>query len=311
MSETPRILTHVPQGLLARVRAEFPELSITQVPEEGPLPDGVSGEILLTQAWGSSNMEQVLARGVRWVHTYGTGVNRFPFETLGDRPLTCARGASAVPIAEWVLAAMLAAEKQFPETWIHDPSRWEITFLGGLSGKTLGLIGLGGIALAVAKRALAFDMAVRAFRRTSAPSPLAGVEVTKSLDDLLASADHLVIAAPATAQTRHMMNADAFARVKPGVHLVNVARGELVDQDALRAALDSDRVALASLDCAEPEPLPAGHWLYSHPKVRLSPHISWSSPQALDWLLDPFLENLRRYQAGEPLLHGVDLEQGY
>ena len=311
MSEAPRILTHLPVGLLTRVAREFPDLPITQVPETGPVPDDVRGEILLTQAWGSPNMKQVLERGVRWVHTFGTGVNRFPFETLGDRPLTCARGASAVPIAEWVLAVMLAAEKQLPASWIQQPERWNMAFLGGLSGKTLGLIGLGGIGLAVAKRALAFEMVVRACRRTKAPSPLPGVEVTNDLHDLLGSADHLVVAAPATARTRHLLDAEAFAQVKPGVHLVNVSRGELVDQDALRHALDSDRVSLASLDCVEPEPLPKGHWLYSHPKVRLSPHISWSAPRALDWLLDPFLENLHRYLAGEPLVHRVDLEQGY
>ncbi|MFI5217170.1 MAG: NAD(P)-dependent oxidoreductase, partial [Candidatus Limnocylindria bacterium] len=100
-------------------------------------------------------------------------------------------------------------------------------------------------------------------------------------------------------------------RVKPGVHLVNVARGELIDQDALRRALDDGRVGLASLDVAHPEPLPAGHWLYHHPRVRFSPHVSWSMPGAFDLLIEPFLENLRRFRSGEPLLHRVDLASGY
>jgi phosphoglycerate dehydrogenase-like enzyme len=99
--------------------------------------------------------------------------------------------------------------------------------------------------------------------------------------------------------------------VKPGVHVVNIARGALVDQDALRAALDDGRVAMATLDTVEPEPLPEGHWLYSHPKVRLSAHVSWASPAGMARTLEIFVENLRRYAAGEPVQHVVDADEGY
>jgi phosphoglycerate dehydrogenase-like enzyme len=95
------------------------------------------------------------------------------------------------------------------------------------------------------------------------------------------------------------------------VHLVNIARGSLIDQDALRVALDRGWVALASLDVTEPEPLPAGHWLYTHPKVRLSPHISWSMPDASSILVATFVDNLRRYERGEPLEGVVDVAAGY
>ncbi len=314
MSDRPtRILSHLPQALLARVPQEFPTVQVQQIPERGELAAEVEGEVLLTQAWGSPNLHEIVKRGVRWVHAYGTGVDAFPFGALGDRPLTCSRGASAIPISEWTLAVMLAAEKQIPQAWVSTPPRrWSVgRKLGGLHGKTLGLIGVGGIGQAVATRALAFGMRVLAHRRRSGSSPLAGVTVVGDLGELLAGADHLVIAAPATAETRHLLDRDTLSLVKPGVHIVNVARGEIVDQDALRQVLDDGRVALASLDVAYPEPLPAGHWLYAHPKVRLSPHISWSGPGALDRLLDPFLDNLRRYLAGEPLRGLVDVERGY
>jgi phosphoglycerate dehydrogenase-like enzyme len=207
---------------------------------------------------------------------------------------------------------MLAAEKRLPETWVHEPpARWDGVKLGGLRGKTLALVGLGGIGQEVARLALAFGMRVRALRRTGGPSPLPDVRVAATLRELVSDADHLVIAAPATTETRHLVGREAFAHVKPGVHIVNVARGALVDQDALRDALESGRVGLASLDVMEPEPLPAGHWLYTHPRVRLSPHTSWSAPGAFDLLLEPFLENLRLDLAGQPLAHLVDVELGY
>jgi len=307
-----RVLTHVPLQLLERVRREVPDAELVLVPMQGEPPAAARGEVLLTHAKGSPNLAKVVERGVRWVHAYGTGVNDFPFAALGGRVLTCSRGSSAIPIAEWVLAMMLAAEKKLPETWIHEPpAHWSIGSLGGLHGRTLGLVGLGGIGQAVANRALAFDMHVHALRRTDRPSPIPRVELVSDLEALVATADHLVLAAPVTGETRDLLDDEAFARAKPGLHLVNVARGELVDQEALRRALDGGRVALASLDCVHPEPLPAGHWLYSHPKVRLSPHISWSMPGAFELLIEPFVENLRRFRAGEPLVHVVDVELGY
>jgi phosphoglycerate dehydrogenase-like enzyme len=132
-----------------------------------------------------------------------------------------------------------------------------------------------------------------------------------SLDEVLPEADHLVLTAPATAATRHLIDDAALAKVKPGVHLVNIARGSLVDQDALRTALDDGRVAMASLDTVDPEPLPAGHWMYGHPGVRVSAHISWSMPGALDHLYDSFLDNLARQARGEPLHGTVDVAAGY
>ena len=313
MSAAITVLSHIPITLLGPLLKGFPDVSVVQVPEQEPLAAGVRGDVLLTQAWGSPNLAEVMSRGVRWVHAYGTGVNRFPLAALGDVPLTCSRGGSGIPIAEWVLAALLSFEKRFPKSFIHAPEDWKYFALGGLWGRRLGLIGFGGIAQEVAKRALAFGMRVRALRRSEGSSPLAGVELARSLPELLGNADHVVIAAPATPQTRHLINRESLAFVKRGVHLVNVSRGALVDQDALRGALDDGRVACATLDVADPEPLPEGHWLYTHPHVRLSPHTSWAMPGALDLLLEPFLENLARWQSGKPLLARdlVDLGRGY
>ncbi|MFI5366950.1 MAG: NAD(P)-dependent oxidoreductase [Candidatus Binatia bacterium] len=308
-----KILCQIRDVVAAQVAAAAPENELIAVPRDGDLPAGVSGEVLLIYPWASPNLSQVLARGVHWIHALGTGVDAFPFHLLSGQTLTCSRGASAIPIAEWVLATMLAFEKRLPESWIRSvPAEgWSRASLGALHGRTLGLVGFGGIGTAVAQRALPFGMRVCAYRRSATPSGIAGVEVVRSLSELVAASDHVVIAAPATPETHHVFNRDIFAALKPGAHLVNIARGALVDPDALRAALDDGRVAMASLDAVEPEPLPAGHWMYTHPRVRLSPHISWSMPGAVDLLIEPFIDNLRRYKAGAPLTGIVDLATGY
>lgn len=312
MGETLTIGAHMPLELLEGVKARFPSIEIVALPAEGPVDSVPRIDVLLTFPWGTPNFAAVLRKGVRWVHAYGTGVNGFPFEALDGVPLTCSRGASATAISEWVMAVLLAAEKKLPQTWLDaPPERWNTAELGSLRDKQLALIGFGGIAQAIARRALPFEMKVRGFRRTAAKSPVPGVEIATDLGALLADADHVVVAAPETPATRHLLCDETFASMKPGVHLVNVARGGLVDQDALRRALDSGRVGLASLDCVEPEPLPEGHWLYDHPRVRLTPHISWAGPESHTGLMDRFVENLERFLAGESLAYRVDPDERY
>jgi phosphoglycerate dehydrogenase-like enzyme len=137
------------------------------------------------------------------------------------------------------------------------------------------------------------------------------VELADDLGDLLGSTDHLVLAAPATAATAHLLDDTALAAVKPGIHVINVARGSLIDQDALRRALDDGRVARATLDTVTPEPLPEGHWLFSHPQVRVTAHVSWGSPHGLARINQAIADNLVRYVAGEPLVGVVDPTEGY
>ncbi len=281
------------------------------VPDDKVVDWPASGEVLITfdGLWDRSDR---IPHEVRWVHVMGAGVGTFPLASLQGRPMTCSKGASSPAIAEFVLACMLAFAKRLPDTWISEPPpRWNAAQLAGLRGATLGIVGLGSIGTEVARRALGFEMRVVAVRRSGRPAELPGVSVTRDLAPVLSEADHLVIAAPETAATRHLLDREAFKLVKPGVHLVNIARGSLVDQEALIEALDDGRVAMASLDVVDPEPLPAGHPLDAHPRVRVSPHVSWSSPDTTPRMIEIFLENLRRYRAGEPLTGLVDVDAGY
>jgi phosphoglycerate dehydrogenase-like enzyme len=294
-------------ALVGMLQAQLPDEEFAAL-DGSPPP----GDALVTLDPSREQLQAALDAGVQWVHVFGAGVDRVPLDLLHDRVVTCSRGSAAPAIAEFVLAEMLAFEKRLPEAWISEPpEHWGIAGLGGLRGKTLGIIGLGAIGGEIAKRARAFDMHVIGMRRTQAPPPMDGVAMTTDLAALLEASDHVVLAAPATAATKHLLDEAALASMKHGAHLVNIARGTLIDQDALLAALDAGRIERASLDVVDPEPLPAGHPLYTHPRVRLSAHVSWSAPDTMNMMFEMFLANLRRYRAGEPLQGLVDPRAGY
>lgn len=242
---------------------------------------------------------------VKLVQLASAGADDYP-PWLFEANVASASGTTAVPIAEYALAVMLAHAKQLAaitlkagETW---PERHAFVGqpLGTLHGRTLGLVGLGNIATQVAHYAHAFGMTILASRGSSAPSPQPWISIVP-LDALVARADHLVLAAPITPATQHLLNADRLARMKADAHIVNVGRGGLIDQDALLAELDKGRL-WASLDVTDPEPLPPGHPLQGHPRCRITPHVSWSNPDINRRIMERLVDNIRRLQSGEPLL---------
>ncbi|HEV8064330.1 MAG TPA: NAD(P)-dependent oxidoreductase [Acidimicrobiales bacterium] len=290
--------------IFGRNREHLTVLGIDEAPPS-------SCEILGTFETNRERMAELIGPETRVVHVLGTGVDKFPFDLLGDRALACSRGASAVAISEFVLASMLAFEKRLPDTWLSEPpEHWNLSLLSGLSGKTLGIVGLGAIGQETVRRAMPFGMRILGYRRTDTPGP-PGVELTADLKEVLTNSDHLVLAVPATPATKGLIGTAEFSLMRKGVHLVNIARGSLVDQDALRTALDDGTVALASLDVADPEPVPAGHWLYTHPQVHLSAHVSWGGPETLRRTVEMFALNVDAYWSGRPLIGLVDVAEGY
>jgi phosphoglycerate dehydrogenase-like enzyme len=298
----------------------------------GALPPGVGWRGLSPQAaWDVPEEAQILLavpgrgnnivtpaekpagwpRNLQWIQAVSAGVDEFP-PWIFDVPLvTCGRGTNSAPIAEFVLAALLANVKRLPEIWIDDAAGWKVTELGTLSGKTLGLVGYGSIGQAIAARARVFGMAIVATTRTKTSGVgEQGVRFAE-LDEVLGLADHLVIAAPLTAATVGLVGRAAFAQVKPGVHLVNISRGRILDHDALLDALAAGQVGAATLDVTEPEPLPAGHALYTHPNVKISPHLSWSDGERGRSSAAFFARNLRRFIARETLDGLVNPQAGY
>ena len=294
--------------VVGRLRTEFPDLDIIDLADyEGPIPS----DAILFSGFGDQSL-RAAESGVAWIQLAGTGIDRVNPSLLNAPVVTCAKGAGAVPISEYVFATMLAHSRRFPEFWITQPPElWNFQQTQCLVGQSVGLVGFGGIGQRIARLALAFEMNVVATRRTHRSSEVGGVEMASSLEAMIGEVDHLVLCLPSTPTTVELINERTLALVKPGLHLVNIARGALIDQDALRVALDDGRIARASLDVCTPEPLPEGHWLYGHEKVFLTPHASWTGVPFLTGALQVFIENLHRYLRGEDLIGVVDVELGY
>ncbi len=310
------VLSHVGRLESLDIPADLADqVEVVAIPMSGAIDPDVRGDVLLTTPTAVETLPEALTRGVQWVHLIGTGIDMFPLHLIGpDLVLTNSRGISAIPISEWVMACMLSFVKRMPGSFITEvPKRWNIPdpSFATLSGATLAIHGFGGIGTAIAERALPFGMKVRAMRFTDAPSPIDGVEMVRTIDELVADADHVVLVAPLTDVTRGLFDDGVFASMKPGVQLINVARGPIIDERALRRALDAGIVSTADIDATDPEPLPEGHWMFSHPNVRLSPHVSWNWSGAFGAMYEVFIENLRRRLSGEPLLSVVDPAAGY
>ncbi|MBI2943117.1 MAG: D-2-hydroxyacid dehydrogenase [Candidatus Wallbacteria bacterium] len=256
-----------------------------------------------------------------WAHLNVAGVERSLTPQLAARGvvLTNSRAMHRVHVAEHVLGLMLAFAKrnhialrrQLERVW----AQAEIVSTSfSLRGLTCGVLGLGGIGLEVARLAHAFGMRCIATRRRPDAGAASFVERVFGEDGLqavLLESDFLVICLPLTAKTRGLIGARELALMKPGAHLVNIARGAIVDEDALLAALGSGRLAGAGLDVTQREPLPADSPLWTAENVLLTPHVSGNYPGYAVDAARVFADNVARYLAGQPLENVVDQSEGY
>jgi phosphoglycerate dehydrogenase-like enzyme len=301
----------------ATLRQRLPEFTI--LPIAPGVPDAVPPEatILLTRPFIKPGSTEPPARpqgwpfNLQWVHLTSSGIDAYPAWLFEAAKVTSARGTSSVAVAEFALAALLASAKRLPQVWINDLQQWQRMSLQMVSGSVLGIVGFGAIGSALASRALALGVRVVALNHSGKPFDVPGVERGADLQSLFAQSDHVVLAAPATSGTRHLVDSELLAHAKPGLHLINIARGSLIDEPALIRALDEGRLSGATLDVSQVEPAPADHPFYRHPLVRLSPHVSPSTETLWGNIVDQFVANLRRFHTNEPLTDLVDFTRGY
>jgi phosphoglycerate dehydrogenase-like enzyme len=253
---------------------------------------------------------------LRWIHVTSAGIDGQwqPYLGEGRHLLTNASGMHAIPIAEFVIAGLLALVRDLPRLFAQKAAgRWEKFVVGELHGRTMLVLGTGSIGGAVAARASAFGMRVTGFRRREAPPPpgFAAMVGPQGLRAALAASDVVVSCLPSTPHTRNLLDAGALAALPARAILVNVGRADAVDGRALRAALAQGRIAGAVLDVFEAEPLPADDVLWALPNVVLSPHMSGISDVRDGRGLDILADNLARYLRGETLRNLVDPAAGY
>jgi phosphoglycerate dehydrogenase-like enzyme len=257
-----------------------------------------------------------------WVQSPSAGVERYvALPELRDDEgivLTNMRGVHGPTIADHAFAMLLLLTRDLRH--YVDPAQRGTWNRGGsgaepvaLRGRTLLVVGLGGIGSEVARRGKGFGMRVLATRRRGTPPPSYVDRQGKpdELMDFLPMADVVVLCVPLTDETQGMIGERELAAMPPGGYLVNVARGKVVDTDALVKALESGHLAGAGLDVTDPEPLPPDHILWEMPNVVITPHVSGRSSLTGEQWRTLYLENLRRFGAGEPLLNVVDKKAGY
>ena len=272
--------------------------------------------------------EDTLTRAthLRWFQFPGAGIDNLLRTGLLSKGspvvVTSVAGIHAIPISEYVFASMLMFAHRFPEmvrlqqqhNWAYG-RRWDALRGTELYGKTLGVIGLGGIGRRIAQLGRAFGMRVLGLRRSpggAASDPdVDELYPPQRLRDLLGASDYIVLAVPLTPETERMIGEHELLAMRPTAFLVNISRGRVIDEQALIRALQSGWIAGAGLDVTVEEPLSKESPLWDIPNVILTPHMSGLTDQYSARLTEIFTENLRRYRAGEPLLHIVDPERGY
>jgi phosphoglycerate dehydrogenase-like enzyme len=286
-------------------------------------PEELAAEIVDADVLYGFPTADVLQRGkaLRWIQSPSAGVNYLQTLTElveSDIVLTNTRGAHGPSIGEHTFALLFALTRHIPESIQaqrnHYWARPELYRTSReMRGLTMGVVGYGAIGRAVAQRAKGFDMEILAVD----PHPDPGAPfVTETwgmerLPDLLAQADVVVVAAPLTAESYHLLDAAALARMKSDAYLIVVSRGGIVDEEALADALEAGKLAGAGLDVTEIEPLPAESRLWEAPNTVITPHTAGDSSEKERRCVEILRENLIRFAHGESLMNLVDKQRGY
>lgn len=311
----PGVLT---DAQLARVRAAAPDMRLVVTPDRAEMAAVLADVEIATALVPAALL--VAAPRLRWFHAWGAGVDgvlRQPGAIEHDFILTSTSGIHPIQMTEHVLALLLAFARRLPDamraqmqhTWRH----MENAEVFELAGKTLLVVGLGTIGRRVAQMAAALGLRVLGVRRTAtdAAPGVARVAGIESLPALLPEADFVVLVTPLTPETRGLIGERELRLMKRDAYLINVARGGVVDETALIGALRAGRIAGAGLDVFEQEPLAASSPLWDMPNVIITGHYAGVTPAYDDRAFEVFLDNLRRYRAGQPLRNRVDKHLGY
>jgi phosphoglycerate dehydrogenase-like enzyme len=252
---------------------------------------------------------------LKWVQSMSVGVDHWleRNDLKASHALTAARGTHRVQMPENILGAIFHITKPYMAAALSQrDSRWVRRVSVPIAGQTLGILGLGAVGQELARKAAALELKVIGTKRTAGPVPhVDQVYAPEQVDEVLARSDYVVLLLPVTDTTRNMINRQRFARMKPTAWLLNFARGGLIVDDDLIAAVKSKTIAGAILDVFRTEPLPSDHPFWQTDGILVLPHIGGGHPTRDLMVAELFTENARRYLAGEKLKELVDRERGY
>lgn len=254
---------------------------------------------------------------VRWVHSRAAGLDNMLFSELvkSDVSLTNGSGVFSQSLGEFTLGVILYFAKDFRRMFRNQQAgRWEQFDVEEIAGQTVGIVAYGDIGRAVASRVHAMGMRVLALKRHAPKSADPFVERfygPRELAEMLAQSDYVVVAAPLTPETRHMISDAAFAAMKPNAVVINIGRGPVVDQAALVRALIAGSIKGAGLDVFEQEPIPEGDPIYKFENVLVSPHCADRTKDWLNQAMSFFLRQYQRFSSGQPLQNIVEKHLGY
>jgi D-2-hydroxyacid dehydrogenase (NADP+) len=311
-----------PQWFSQRLRADFPQLDVVQLPNYERVSDEIA-DADIAIAWSIRGEQISAAKKLRWIHSTAAAVHGLmtPELQASDIVVTNARAVHGPVVAEHAMALVFALAKRLPEAAKFQAQRhWaqqEICETGPrpkeLKDATMVIVGFGSIGTSLARLAKALGMRVVAVREhpEKESNPADTMYSFADLNRALSEGDFVVLTAPVTTKTRKMMNADRFNHLKSNAYLVNVGRGILIDEDALQYSLRAKSFAGAALDVTSEEPLPASSPLWTLENVFITPHTAGYAEKMWERHYDSYAENLRRYLAGEPLLWMVDKNAGY
>ena len=288
--------------------SRLPGHPITVLKRDGSIPEGAedAGIVLwcdISNATIGRTLEQSPA--VSWIHACTAGVDQLWHPEISRRRIQVTRSpnAAALPVAEWALAAILSLAKRFEyfET-MQQQRRWGDADRVELLGKSIGIIGTGAIGSAIAERAAAFGMTVVGVNRTGSDHPAFDeTHAITDIGDVLSDLDFVTLALPLTDETSGLIGARELSAMSSSAFLVNVARGALVDEEALVAAVRDGSIAGAFVDVFTSEPLSPSSPLWDTPGITVSPHSAWRSPSSHRRAVLDFIDNLQRREAGELL----------
>lgn len=289
---------------------QFSTAAFPAEPDDAAL---AGADVLL--AWRPPRELARRAPRLRWAQSLTGGMEGWlaSRDLPADLVLTCARGTHRVQMPEHILAGLFLASKQLaPIVLDQRAQRWTRRTNPTLAGTTLGVLGVGAIGTELARKAVALEMRVIGTKRDG--RPVANVERVwgpDGADAVLAESDYVVLLLPATGETRDFMNRTRLARMKPTAWLLNFGRGELVVDDDLASAVRERRIAGAVLDVFRKEPLPSDHPFWTTDGIIVLPHVGGLHPTRDDIVASLFVDNLKRFAAGQPLREIVDRARGY